>query len=175
MIGTQGENFNRVCDTLWNSWWILQSVDTVGRCTTSYLLAGPACLWYLVWCSTMYGDRAGYPTVDFGGWKRGVGPNCMENEEYFLPWVMLTLILNGIVNWKASISPIMLVFQPRIMQCMTLSGGETKAPQVVFPHVLNIHKWGQTKPCVIRLRIPKWRLAMASGGQSCQYYKDLVS
>jgi hypothetical protein len=47
--------------------------------------------------------------------------------------VMLTLILNGIVNWKASISPIMSVFQPRIMQCMTLSGGETKAPQVVFP------------------------------------------
>jgi hypothetical protein len=33
----------------------------------------------------MYGDRAGYPIVDFGGWKRGVGPNCMENEEFFLP------------------------------------------------------------------------------------------
>jgi len=27
------------------------------------------------YCSTMYGDRAGYPIVDFGGWKRGVGPN----------------------------------------------------------------------------------------------------
>jgi len=26
----------------------VQSVDTVGRCTTSYLLAGPACLWCLV-------------------------------------------------------------------------------------------------------------------------------
>jgi hypothetical protein len=31
----------------------------------------------------MYGDRAGYSIVDFGGWKRGVGPNCMENEENF--------------------------------------------------------------------------------------------
>jgi hypothetical protein len=29
----------------------------------------------------MYGDRAGYPIVDFVGWKIGVGPNCMENEE----------------------------------------------------------------------------------------------
>jgi len=31
--------------------WIffgVQSVDTVGRCTTSYLLAGPACSWCLV-------------------------------------------------------------------------------------------------------------------------------
>jgi hypothetical protein len=27
------------------------------------------------YCSTMYGDRAGYPIVDFGAWKRGVGPN----------------------------------------------------------------------------------------------------
>ncbi len=26
----------------------IQSVDTVGRCTTSYLLAGPVCLWCLV-------------------------------------------------------------------------------------------------------------------------------
>jgi hypothetical protein len=31
----------------------------------------------------MYGDRAGYPIVDFGGWKRGVGPNCMEILENF--------------------------------------------------------------------------------------------
>jgi len=31
----------------------------------------------------MYGDRPGYPIVDFGGWKRGVGPNCMENLENF--------------------------------------------------------------------------------------------
>jgi hypothetical protein len=31
----------------------------------------------------MYGDRAGYPILDFGGWERGAGPNCMENEEYF--------------------------------------------------------------------------------------------
>jgi len=62
----------------------------------------------------------------------------------FWPWV----VLNGIVNWKASMSPIMSVFQPRIMQCMTLSGGKTKAPQVVFPHVVNVHKWGQTKPSV---------------------------
>jgi hypothetical protein len=32
----------------------------------------------IFYCSTMYGDRAGYPIVDlvdFGGWKRGVGPN----------------------------------------------------------------------------------------------------
>ncbi len=61
----------------------VQSMDTVGRCTTSYLFAAPACLWCFVWCSAMYGDRAGYPIVDFGGWKRGVGPNCMENEEFF--------------------------------------------------------------------------------------------
>ncbi len=27
----------------------VQSVDTVGRCTTSYLLAGSACLWCLVY------------------------------------------------------------------------------------------------------------------------------
>jgi hypothetical protein len=31
----------------------------------------------------VYDDRAQYPIVDFGGWKRGVGPNCMENEEFF--------------------------------------------------------------------------------------------
>jgi hypothetical protein len=32
----------------------VQSVDTVGRCTPSYLLAGPACLWCLVsWVSCM--------------------------------------------------------------------------------------------------------------------------
>jgi hypothetical protein len=36
----------------------------------------------------MSGDRAGYPIVDFGAWKkRGVGPNCMEIEENFgLEW-----------------------------------------------------------------------------------------
>ncbi len=32
----------------------VQSVDTVGRCTTSYLLAGPACLWGLVWAQGYY-------------------------------------------------------------------------------------------------------------------------
>jgi len=31
----------------------------------------------------MYGDGAGYPIVDFGLWKRGVGRNCIENEENF--------------------------------------------------------------------------------------------
>jgi len=41
------------------------------------------------------------------------------------------------------------------MQCMTLSGGKTKAPQVVFPHVLNVHKWGQTKPSVNKAKNPK--------------------
>ncbi len=38
--------------------WIVlvQSVDTVGRCTTSYLLAGPVCLWCLhIMCAT-YND-----------------------------------------------------------------------------------------------------------------------
>jgi hypothetical protein len=28
----------------------------------------------------MYGGRAGYPIVHFGGRKRGVEPNCMENK-----------------------------------------------------------------------------------------------
>jgi hypothetical protein len=28
-------------------------------------------------------DGAGYPIVDFGGWRRGVGPNCMEMKENF--------------------------------------------------------------------------------------------
>jgi hypothetical protein len=31
----------------------------------------------------MYGDVAGCPIVDFGGWKRGVGPNCMEMRKFF--------------------------------------------------------------------------------------------
>jgi hypothetical protein len=72
----------------------------------------------------------------------------------FWPWVML----NGIVNWKASISPIMSVFQQRIVQCMTFvgeGGGATKAPQVLFTHVVNVHKWGQTKPSVNKAENPK--------------------
>jgi hypothetical protein len=35
---------------------------------------------------------------------------------------------------------------------MTLTGGKTKVPQVVFPHV---HKWGQTKPSVNKAENPK--------------------
>jgi hypothetical protein len=31
---------------------VVQSVDTVRRCTTSYLLPGPACLWCIVYCSS---------------------------------------------------------------------------------------------------------------------------
>jgi hypothetical protein len=65
------------------------------------------------------------------------------------------VMLNGIVNWKASISPVMSVFQPRIMQCMTLSGGKTKAPHVVFPLVVNVHKWRHTKPSVNKAENPK--------------------
>jgi len=47
----------------------------------------------------MYGDGAGYPIVDFGGWKIVVGPNCMENEEIFG-----RVMLNGIVYWPAMAS-----------------------------------------------------------------------
>jgi len=34
-------------------------------------------------------------------------------------------------------------------------GGGTKAPQVVFPHVVNVHKWGQTKPSENKVENPK--------------------
>ncbi len=148
-----------------------ESVDTVGRCTTSYLLAGPSCLWYLVWCSTMYGDRAGYLIVDSGGWKRGVGPNCMENEEFFcLEWCWLQPLLTLWIERLASAPSCPSSSQESCNAWLCL-GGKTKAPQVVFPHVLNIHKWGHTKPSVNKDEKPK----MKAGGKSCQYYKDLVS
>jgi len=37
---------------------VFRSVDTVGRCTTSYLLAGPTCLWCLVsFHIVLYGSK----------------------------------------------------------------------------------------------------------------------
>jgi hypothetical protein len=67
----------------WFLWWkcldclnwnrcflVFRNVDTVGRCTTSSLLAGPACLWHLVvtnwnqnrrcWVQT---HQSGYPQL----------------------------------------------------------------------------------------------------------------
>ncbi len=41
----------------------VQSVDAVGRCTTSYLLTGPACLWCLVVFSSSF-----FPSVFFFFW-----------------------------------------------------------------------------------------------------------
>jgi hypothetical protein len=39
----------------WNKCFFgVQSVDTVGRCTTSYLLAGTVCLWHLVYLPFCY-------------------------------------------------------------------------------------------------------------------------
>jgi len=40
---------------------------------------------------------------------------------------------------------------------MTLYGGKTKAPQVAFPHVVNVHMWGQTKPSVNKAENPKMK------------------
>jgi len=31
----------------------------------------------------MYGDRAGYPIVDSGGWKRGVGQILWKMKNFF--------------------------------------------------------------------------------------------
>jgi hypothetical protein len=46
-------------DCLDRNWIFLgvQSVDTVSRCTTSYLLAGPACLWCLVGLALLQRQR----------------------------------------------------------------------------------------------------------------------
>jgi len=51
----------------WNKYFFgVQSVSTVGRCTTSFLLAGPVCLWclvYLLFCYLTHETR----TINSGG------------------------------------------------------------------------------------------------------------
>jgi hypothetical protein len=42
-------------------------------------------------------------------------------------------------------------------------GEKTKAPQIVFPHVLNIHKGGQTKPSVNKAENPKTKASHGKG------------
>jgi len=54
-------------------------------------------------------------------------------------------------------------------------GEKTKAPQIVFPHVLNIHKGGQTKPSVNKAENPKTKASHGKGRKICQFYKDLLS
>jgi hypothetical protein len=66
------------------------SVDTVGRCTTTYLLAGSACLWRLVWCafswlpysSRLYrfGEGEEFHTVVT---EKKFSANCIKQEFFF--------------------------------------------------------------------------------------------
>jgi len=56
-------------------WWKcldcfgVQNVNTVGRCTTSYLLAGPACLWCLVYFRWGFTNWPNFFLKSFEKWK----------------------------------------------------------------------------------------------------------
>jgi len=92
-------------------------------------------------------------------WKRGVGPNCMENEENFgLEWCWMALWIERLAS-----APSCLCHSQESCNAWLCPGGKTKAPQVVFPHVLNIHKWGQTKPSVNKAENPKTNASRRKG------------
>ncbi len=92
-------------------------------------------------------------------WKRGVGPNCIENEENFgLEWCWMALWIETLASAPSCRSS-----SQKSCTAWLCPGGKTKAPQVVFPHVLNIHKWGQTKPSVNKAENPKTNTSHGKG------------
>ncbi len=65
-------------------------MDTVGRCTTSYLLAGPACLWRLV-CFVSHRHCENSFCVRIGGWRGESKVNLMDK---------LAIVLIGFLSFS---------------------------------------------------------------------------
>ncbi len=57
----------------------VQSVETVGRYTTSYLLAGPACLWYLFDHQLLFKPKSSRFTKKRGGLNCVISPYCRSS------------------------------------------------------------------------------------------------
>jgi hypothetical protein len=73
------------------------------------------------------------------------------NEEIFcLEWCWMALWIERLAS-----APSCLSSSQESCSAWLCLGGKKKAPQVVFPNVLNVHKWGQTKPSVNKAENPK--------------------
>ncbi len=104
-------------------------------------------------------------------WKRGVGPNCIENDENFgLEWCWMALWIETLASAPSCRSSSQ-------KSCTAwLCPGEKQKPHQLYSHMSLISTSGdRLSPVQIRLRIPKQTPATARGGKSCQYYKDLLS
>jgi hypothetical protein len=121
---------------------------TVYKCSPRRQASWNQSAWCLAWWLT-------YLT----NWKRGVGPNCMENEENFgLEWCWWALCIERLASAPSCRSS-----SQESCNAWLCPGGKTKSPQVVFPHVLNVHKWAQTKPSVNKAQNPKTKASHGRG------------